>query len=408
MACGRTISINGGTAVTLASLGLRMISRTAVNLDAGQLLLRSVATGWTDEPLLDAKDKIIIREPGEAGAVWFVGYCLAPTLNAGPQGLEWSYTVRDSWHVLMSAGHYLQVTDNYNLIINPFTLSNAWDQLDEGFQHVSADLQLGTFAPLPNLYYRQHPLSNDSLAVNVNHILKEVPYGGLYIDYSTTPPTLTTTYVEEDEITLAWGSVVTAAQLTNRADLKPNDVAFRYLYDFDSTWGTLSSYLNSLVPSWQQTTAVDPTGDYPNDAADNIGGRDVLMLYISQRGWATAFGLDLNSTSIQAITDFVYTQLQADVWQGNVVCRGVDLGVVTGATLHISGARSDWATANLLVQRVEEDLVNETTTLTIGMPERFDSGDLFEYALTLYMRSQFAGHFPSLSDEVFAPPEPDP
>jgi hypothetical protein len=408
MACGKTISINGGSAVTLASLGLRAITRSMANGSVGVLTLKSVASTWDATPVLAAKDKVIIREPGSPGAVWWVGYCLAPILSATASGREWVYTVRDSWHVLLSSGHYLQVRYNYYDVINPFTLGNAWDQLDEGFQHCSADLQLGTFSPLPNLYYRQHPLSNDNLATNVNAILKEVPYGGLYIDHTTTPPTLKTTYVGEDEFTLAWGSVVTAANLVNRTDLWPDAVIFRYLYDFDGTWSTLSSYLSALVPSWQQTTAPDPTGDFPNDEEDNLGGRDKLMLYISQRGWATAIGLDLNATTMQALADYVYANLRQAVWEGTVVCNGVDLGVITGGTLHISGARTEWATANLLVQRIEEDLLNETTTFSVGMPERFDSRDLFEYALTLYMRSQFAGHFPSLDESVFDPPEPPP
>lgn len=81
---------------------------------------------------------------------------------------------------------------------------------------------------------------------------------------------------------------------------------------------------------------------------------------------------------------YLYDILSTLHWQGTVTIierevRGtIAGGPVVGNVLNVSGGRSEWRTMRALIQTVDEDVDNGTSTYTLGIPEHLGADDLME------------------------------
>jgi hypothetical protein len=372
------LKINGGTLTSLVSLGLRIESRTLMNQEVDTVSLVQWCASRETGPVLAARQRIeLIRT---SGLRWFTGHVSAPQRILSSNAVGWRYTLLGPWWVLQETLNYLRHTDVAGT-------SNALSaQYELVRQHVADRIPtLASLdewpAELPDRQVRPMLLTTSSVSDNLRGILKMYLTACTRWDYTASVPTMSLSLIGYDPVMIYRGTAadqVYDLQLARRDDLTPDHTVIRVVGEITQTdastdyiWG------RSYVPSIQLINEAGSGYD-----GDLVGPGVANLIYYEGDLLRIYDGYEFPSGVAAQVAEDIHETLTVPMWEGTLSLVGTETGIRPGTELRVTGGDEAMETAQLIVQRVDEDLVRQTTTVKVGWTRLIDSRSLSDMLIT--------------------------
>lgn len=339
--------------ITFSELGVIRATLSLPHLDVGRLnLTLDRAVDLTAMGLAHGASVVLTRD----ATVIFRGTVNAP----GVSGEVESLTVVDFWFDLESLTFINTEQDMTELGWSSARQMAQWfgasgeDEDDAAMSaaerlQVIADyaddagieFQLGSSVEAMTFNYSPEPPRNNPATTDViRQLMETLPDWCLWVDYSTTPPTLEATrrLPAED------AGIVTL--VTGQPPL--SDFTLRLRRDLA---------VDGVVIKWERNGSISYE-TYPPEASP-----DQPRVLLFSRRWHWAHDEGYAQAWYGALNDIIA--------EGRISLVGVecDHSWHCGMTINITGSRSEFATMRGMVQDVTHDLMSGTTTLVLGLPQ---------------------------------------
>ena len=203
-----------------------------------------------------------------------------------------------------------------------------------------------------------------TLAEAMRQLLRWVPDGVVFYDYSTSPPTM--------RLKRRSGLTAVAVDLADRNLVE--DFSVDPHHDRQVA-GVIFNFLGSVTdPATKITYATNV-----EQTAGNVGGNRVVQFSIDLQG----AGTDNQEPIPEGLAATYYNMTSNPPWGGSLdlheqECSGL---LRPGLSLNLLSGETAWATMAALIQTTEEDLDNGLTHVEFGLPEHLGAADFVSLAL---------------------------